>query len=139
MGASPSASGEGSQPSDVTIPTVTGLYESPSMKIRDMFASDDEAQRERVNGPSLREVAARQEEALFHGEDAEPHPTLPDEFHPGFWAHLPGDDKDHPCLPPLNPYLFVPPSELVFLLKKKDLSAESRQRIAEALSMLAGA
>lgn len=111
------------------------------MDLRDLFAADDEEQRARVDGPSIRAVAARQEEALFHGQDPVPNPSLPDEFHPGFWAHLPGDDSaGHPDLPPFNPYLFVPPSELEFLLKrKKDLSAESRTRIAEALRRITAA
>lgn len=107
------------------------------MDLRDLLASDDDEQRARVDGPSIREVAARQEENLFHGQDAERHPWLPDEFDPGFWAHLPGDERDHPDKSAINPYLFVPGSELEFLLKnKRDLSPESRKRIAEALNIL---
>lgn len=108
------------------------------MNLRDLFASDDPEQRERVDGPSLHEVSTRQVETLFHGEDPDPNPNLPGEFDPGFWAHLPGDERSHPGLPSFNPYLFVPGSELAFLLKhNKGLSAESRARISEALAMQA--
>ena len=101
------------------------------MKIRDLFASDDEEQKKRVDGPTLREVAAAQEE---------PYSGYQEEYEIHFRTGLPGDDMTgHPTLPSFNPYLFVPPSELVYLLKnKKDLSAESRTRIAEALSMISG-
>lgn len=99
------------------------------MKIRDLFASDDEEQRKRVDGPSLREVAATQEV---------PYSGYQEEYEVLFRTGLPGDDMTgHPTLPEFNPYLFVPPSELEYLLKnKKDLSAESRTRIAEALARI---
>lgn len=102
------------------------------MNLRDLFTADDEEQRRRVDGPTLQEVAASCEQPYSGYQDA-----VELEFRTG----LPGDDMTgHPTLPAFNPYLFVPGSELEFLLKrKKDLSAESRQRIAAALRMLAGA
>lgn len=101
------------------------------MKIRDLFAADSEEQRTRVNGPSLREVAASQEE---------PSSGYQEEYEVRFRTGLPGDDMTgHPTLPSFNPYLFVPGSELEYLLKKQNLSAESRTRIAEALDMIRGA
>ena len=103
------------------------------MKIRDLFASKDEEQRERVDGPTLREVAASRGEQPYSGYQ--------EEYEVLFRTGLPGDDMTgHPCLPEHNPYLFVPPSELEYLLKnKKDISAESRTRISEALAMLRSA
>jgi hypothetical protein len=103
------------------------------MDLRDLFASDDEEQKRRVDGPSIREFAASASPEVVPGQvsDREVY----------FTTRLPGDDvSNHPDLPPFNPYLFVPLSELVFLLKKKrDLSAESRTRIAEAIRRLEGA
>ena len=107
-----------------------------NMRIRDLFVADDEEQRARVDGPSILEVVRRQEEDIWHGEDTNPNTNLPDEFDPGFFCHLPGDG-DHPGKAAFNPYLFVPPSELEYLLKyKKDLSAESRKRIVDALALM---
>jgi hypothetical protein len=101
------------------------------MKLRDMFSYDDEEQRRRVDGPSIREVAA---------SETEPVSGQVSELETFFVSGMPGDDTSrHPDLPPFNPYLFVPPSELEYLLKyKKDLSAESRARIASALRRIGG-
>ena len=94
-----------------------------------MFSYDDEEQRRRVDGPSIREVAAT---------DAEPVPGQVSELETFFISGVPGDDTSrHPDLPPFNPYLFVPPSELEYLLKhKEDLSADSRERIIRALGLI---
>lgn len=98
------------------------------MNIRDLFAADSEEQKLRVDGPTLREVAASEGEVPYSGYQ--------NELEFSFRTGLPGDDmSDRPDLPALNPYIFVPNSELVFLLKnKRDLSAESRARIAEAIA-----
>jgi hypothetical protein len=101
------------------------------MNIRDLFAFDDEEQRQRVDGPSIREIAVT---------ESEPYPGQVSELEAFFVTGLPGDDtSQHPDLPAFNPYLFVPPSELAFLLKhNKDLSDESRERIASALRRIGG-
>lgn len=98
------------------------------MNIRDLFTFDSEEQKRRIDGISMREVVATECEPISGYQEEI-------EFH--FRTVLPGDDlTGHPVAPAFNPYLFVPTSELEYLLKyKKDLSAESYARIKEAYDL----
>lgn len=97
------------------------------MNIRDLFTANDDAQRKRVDGPSIREVATLENQELFGTQE---------EWEAPFRGYLPGEDNSkHPGYQK-NPYLYVPGSELEYLLKnKKNLSTESRKRIVEALKL----
>lgn len=58
----------------------------------------------------------------------------PHELEEFFVSVLPGDDRSkHPNLPELNPYLWVPYSDLAKLSRKEDLSAEDRRHIENAM------